>query len=236
MPAPLVVPRVPDIDFSHLRKLGVIGDLHCEVASLERVLAHFQREGVEASVCVGDLVDGAGDANRALELLEERSIVAVRGNHDRWLLRNELREVPLATDLADVSPKSRRYLASLPLTRSIRCSRGRLLLCHGIAQNDFVGVRPEDSDESVLALPEIAALLDDASFDFVLSGHTHRAMVRRVERLTLFNAGTLHREYRPVCGVLDFHARRYRVFDVRSAAIELAADWSFDEELAFLPR
>jgi predicted phosphodiesterase len=233
-PLPSVRPA-REVDLTHVGRIGVIGDVHCEVTTLRRVLAHFQSLGVEAQLCVGDLVDGPGDANLTFELLEDHGVLAVRGNHDRWLSTGELRELPLATALDDLTPRSRRFLRELPVTRSFRCSRGRLLLCHGISKNDFVGVRPEDSNHFVRELPEIVELLD-SEFDYVVSGHTHRAMVRRIDHLTLLNAGTLHRDYRPVCALLDLQAEQFSVFDVLPDDIRLAARWSLSDRLSYLPR
>ena len=42
-----------------LSRLGVIGDVHCESETLERVLDALETMNVEAVLCVGDLVDGS---------------------------------------------------------------------------------------------------------------------------------------------------------------------------------
>ncbi|MGC4092453.1 MAG: metallophosphoesterase family protein [Polyangiaceae bacterium] len=224
-----------DLDLSHVRRLGVLGDLHCEDATLERVLAFLRSAGTEANVSVGDLMDGHGDPNRALSLLEDAQVLAVRGNHDRWLLTNRHRELPLATSCAALSARSLSYLGSLPVTRSLSTARGRVLLCHGIANNDLAGVRPDESEAFVLERAEIATLLNEGKFDFVISGHTHHAMLRRIGKLLLLNAGTLHSDYRRAFALFDLGAARYQVFAVFPDAIELAADWSLHEQLAFWP-
>jgi predicted phosphodiesterase len=102
-------------------KLGVLGDVHCEDAIVAAALELFAREGVERTLAVGDLVDGLGDPMRTLDLL--RGVDAVRGNHDRWLLNNELRDMADVTAPAVVEP-CREWLASLPVTRTY--SAGRL--------------------------------------------------------------------------------------------------------------
>ncbi|HWA77644.1 MAG TPA: metallophosphoesterase family protein [Polyangiaceae bacterium] len=210
-----------------LRRVGVLGDVHCQFTRLERALAHFEQERVEAVLCVGDLIDGPGDANATLALLQRAQVSCVSGNHERWLLTDTMRDLPDATPNNALSPASVTYLRSLPKTRVIETVAGRLLLCHGLGENDFLGIRPDDRDEFVLDLPEVTSL-DAAHYAFVLNGHTHRPMVRKVRSFTVLNAGTLLPGHRSVCSVLDFHARRMAVFDVSDQGVRAAAEWSLD--------
>jgi predicted phosphodiesterase len=214
-----------------LRRVGVLGDVHCQTARLEHALAHFEQERVETVLCVGDLVDGPGDANATLTLLKRAKVLCVSGNHERWLLANTARELPDATLTNVLSSASVAYLRSLPRTRVIETVAGRLLLCHGLGENDFVGIRPDDRDEFVLELPEVK-ILEAARYAFVLNGHTHRPMIRKVRSFTVLNAGTLLPAHRSVCSVLDFHARRMALLDISTEGVRPAADWSLDAEYA----
>ena len=77
--------------------MGVIGDVHCESETLSRVLDAFDAMPVDAVLCVGDLVDGPGDADATLALLQSRGVQCVAGNHERWFLDGERRDVADAT-------------------------------------------------------------------------------------------------------------------------------------------
>ncbi len=222
-------------DLRHVRKLGVLGDVHAETELLKITLNHFAAVGVEEIVAVGDLVDGPGGVNETLALLEANSVLAVAGNHDRWLLNGELRELPEASALGDVGPRARRYLRRLPRTRELATRIGCILLCHGLFENDFVGVKPDEPESDVLALPEMKRLQALARHALVLNGHTHRPMIRRFGKLSVVNAGTLHHAYRPTCSVLDLTAERCEVFDVNTEGVSLAASWPLDAERVFLP-
>jgi predicted phosphodiesterase len=212
--------------------VGVLGDIHCQNATLVNALRHFEREGVEAVLAVGDLVDGPGDANETISLLRGAGVQAVSGNHERWVLANEMRALPDATPRWALDGASQAYLRALPKTIELETVAGRLLLCHGIGENDFVGVRPSDADDAVHGLPEIKRLLAADRYAFIVNGHTHRPMIRKVESLTLLNAGTLLPSHRSVCSVLDFESRRMTLFDVSPERITLAADWSLDSRSA----
>ena len=98
--------------------MGVIGDVHCESETLERVLDALGTMNVDAVLCVGDLVDGPGDVDLTLGMLEARGVQCVAGNHERWFLTGEQRNLEDAT--VAVNNASRAFLKTLPRMR--RCS------------------------------------------------------------------------------------------------------------------
>lgn len=211
----------------------MLGDVHCQTAALRLALQHFDAHRVEAVLAVGDLVDGPGDANETIALLQAAEVAAVSGNHERWLLANELRTLPDVTLRQQLSRASEAYLGALPRTREFSTVAGALLLCHGVGGNDFVGVRPDDPEHVARALPELAELERDGRYRFMVNGHTHRPMLRKLGSLTLLNAGTLLPHHRAVCTVLDFERRSMALFDV-GAKVVPAAEWSLDARSAWL--
>src|SRR6185369_11460804 len=101
------------------------------------------RRGVDAILCVGDIADGSGDVNRTCALLEEHRVITVAGNHDRWLLSDELRDAPGATPARSLNARSRAFLDGLPTKVKLTTTRGPLLLCHGIGDDDMAAVKPD---------------------------------------------------------------------------------------------
>ena len=69
-----------------MTRIGVVGDVHACDAALERMLDHLRGLEVDLLCCVGDIVNGPGDPDRCVELLEREHVLTVCGNHDRWLL------------------------------------------------------------------------------------------------------------------------------------------------------
>ncbi len=117
-----------------VHRLGIIGDVHCETATLERVLDTLDQMNVDAVLCVGDLVDGPGDADATLALLEARGVECVAGNHERWFLEGEQRTLVDAT--LEVSAHSREFMEGLERQRFYETPSGRALLCHGVGTDD----------------------------------------------------------------------------------------------------
>ena len=189
-----------------LSRLGVIGDVHCESETLERVLDALGTMNVEAVLCVGDLVDGPGDADATLKMLEERGVQCVAGNHERWFLDSEQRTLEDAT--LKVSNASRAFLQSLPPVRRYATPNGNAMLCHGVGDDDEAWLLPDTRGYALQDIPSLRELMLDEDVQFILGGHTHERMVRVFPGLTVVNAGTIHRKDEQTFMVVDFEAMR----------------------------
>jgi predicted phosphodiesterase len=211
-----------------LRRAGLIGDIHCELGSLQRVIEHFRTWEVDTVLAVGDIADGPGDLTATCALLQQSGALAVAGNHDRWLLAGEMRELPDATPIEAVTPEARAYLAALPKTRLLDSPRGSVMLCHGLGEDDMASVRPDDEGIALHNNHALCRLVKSGVARFVVNGHSHRPMLRTIEGLTILNAGTLHPKHRPVCSIADFDRGEVQVFDVNSRAVTSAEKWSFE--------
>ena len=197
-----------------LSRLGLLGDIHAEDERLEAAMSLFARERADAVLSVGDIVDGPGDVDRCCDLLQEHLALVVRGNHDRWILENALRNLPAAHALDDVTERTRAFLTSLPATRAVDTSAGRLLLCHGVGDDDMQRLRPDDDGYALSANYALEELVASGAWSFVVGGHTHVPMVRRFGELVFVNPGTLSRRDLPECAILDLPGARVLFYDL----------------------
>ena len=211
-----------------LRRVGLIGDVHCEVGRLKQVLEHFRLAAVDSVLAVGDICDGPGDLTEACALLAEAGAVVVAGNHDRWLLAGEMRDLPDATPVTRLTPAARDYLSALPKTRRLECPRGPVLLCHGLGEDDMASVKPDDEGTTLLANTALWQLIKSRQARFVVNGHSHRPMLRTIDGLTILNAGTLHRRYRPTCSIVDFDAGQVELYHLEHYHVAPSERWSFE--------
>jgi predicted phosphodiesterase len=189
-----------------LRRLGVIGDVHCESETLGRVLDALETMNVEAVLCVGDLVDGPGDADATLGMLEARGVECVAGNHERWFLEGEQRTLEDATQ--EINRSSRAFIESLPMLRRYTTPHGNALLCHGVGDDDEAWLLPDTRGYALQDIPSLRELMLDETVQFMLGGHTHERMVRVFPGLTVVNAGTIHPKDEQTFTVVDFEAMR----------------------------
>lgn len=215
-----------------LRRIGAIGDVHCEERLLQRALDLLAAEGADLVVCTGDIVDGQGDVAACCALLQGESVVTVRGNHDRWFLRactddafleGFVKRLPNATSPHAVPPVVRALLQTLRPTVELSTIAGPLLLCHGLGSNDMARLKPDDSGYALEANTELQQLLAEARYPLVIGGHTHVPMVRRLGALTVINPGTLKRDESPGVALVDLAAQQVTFFSLERPAPEVSA-------------
>lgn len=195
-------------------RLGIIGDVHAEDERLRVAIDALNGEGVDRILCCGDVADGHGDVDRVCSLLVAHDVTTVRGNHDRWIRDDDMRTLPNAHRMTALAPASVELLKSLPATLTIDVPGGKLLLCHGIGDNDMRRLGPDDGGYAISSNDDLLKVLFDASISIMVCGHTHTPMVRRFERgagkaaLVVVNAGTLAREDGAGFAILDVSERR----------------------------
>jgi len=208
-------------------RLGLVGGVHAEEERRRLALDVLGAERVDRILCTGDLVDGQGDVDRVCELIASRAVVTVRGEHDRWIRDDSMRNVPHAHRMTSLATRSIEVLKSLPPTITMDVPSGKLLLCHGIGTNDMREMGPMDGARSISSNDELLNILFDPTIAIMIGGHTHVAFVRRFERgagrppLMVVNPGTLARDAEPGFLVLDLAQRRVEFWriaaDLRAA-------------------
>lgn len=195
-------------------RFGLIGDVHAEDERLRVAISAFARAKVDRILCCGDLVDGHGDVDRTCNTLALHGVTTVRGNHDRWIREDEMRTLPNAHRMTALSPLTIEMLKTLPRTVLIDVPGGKLLLCHGVGDNDMCRLRDFDTGYAIASNDDLLKVLFDATISVMVCGHTHAPMVRSFERgagksaLVVVNAGTLAREDDPGFAILDVAQRR----------------------------
>ncbi|MFC1743788.1 metallophosphoesterase family protein [Candidatus Riflebacteria bacterium] len=196
--------------------IGIIGDVHAEDGFLAKAIQFFKQEKCELLLCTGDIPDGPGDVDRCCKLLKTNDVITVAGNHERWFLNNEMRSLPDATMIENASEDSKDFLRQLPKTVDIETAFGKLLLCQGMGKNDMSTIHAGDFGYGLDSNLELKELQKEGKYNFILSGHSHQKMVRKIGDLILINAGTLYRNHDGGFLILDFAkalVRFFKIFD-----------------------
>jgi putative phosphoesterase len=171
-------------------KLAFISDIHANLPALQAVLADIDTHQPDDIYCLGDLVNFAGWDNEVIDLVRSKGITTVQGNHDEGIghLRQDF-QFSWSTEeqrvfgvrsalhaMSHLTVANRAYLRNLPFSVQMEyrfpfhpC---RIILVHGspVSNNDYI--QPEAPDEVLRELLEIA------SADILLTGHTHRPFHR----------------------------------------------------------
>jgi putative phosphoesterase len=201
-------------------RIGVIGDIHTDLERLRWAVSVLREHKVERVLATGDLVDGPHDGQQVMricQLLREVEAVVVLGNHDRWLLDDQQRDLPEATFTDDIDADTRAYLQALPASVELMTPLGLLLFGHGLGANDMSALHPHDHGPALSNNTTLQGLLRRGRYQLVVSGHTHKRMVRKLDGVTFINAGALQLTREPCCLLLDFADHRASFFDYSDA-------------------
>lgn len=193
-------------------RIALISDIHGNAIALEAVLQDAQRAGVDAIVCLGDIVLGGPGPREALERIMALECPVVRGNTDETVANARPKATPLkgsktaqqsATQpvAQDAQSRSRdvaqwcraqleehhvEFLQSLPLTATVELTGGqRLLAYHGTPRSVTEPLYPTTPDDE---LKELFAGVDALVY---AGGHTHCQMVRRYKASLVVNPGAV---------------------------------------------
>jgi putative phosphoesterase len=175
-------------------RILVISDVHANWPALQAVIA---AESYDYLMVGGDLVSYGPHPREVIDFIRRRATVTVRGNHDQALAhRVDCRCAPASKPLAEatravhgrmLSPEQTAYLGALPLTVGWQVGGTRLFSVHASPREELYRytLTPDAPDEHLRE--ETAGV----AADFVLLGHTHWPMIRRVGSLVVINPGSV---------------------------------------------
>lgn len=167
-------------------KIALLADIHANLPALQAVLNDLPY--VDSIVCLGDVVGYYADPNEVCEVLRERKIATIRGNHDAYVA-GKLNPQPERAE-AYRTAWTRRVLAcehlawleSVPISLEFECGRLTLQLRHATPWDEEGYLYP-DSDR----LSEIQL----GSNQFLALGHTHWPMLRQCGEGFVLNPGSV---------------------------------------------
>jgi putative phosphoesterase len=158
-------------------KLGIISDIHCNVYGLQQALAAMAT--VDEVLCLGDSINESQFSNETIAALKARGAQLILGNHEEAFLSSASERTREAngTDRALLA-----WLGGQPLRRVLKIAGKTVLMVHSTPW--------EPRGEYVFPHSPRLERFADAEADFVLYGHTHAQVVRRVGRVLVINPGS----------------------------------------------
>jgi len=158
-------------------RIGIVSDIHCNATGLRAALDLMG--DVHELVCAGDSIFQFRFSNEVVALLREAGAHVILGNHEATFFSRDgerARNAPTNDrDLMD-------WLAGQPMTIDTRINSKRLFVVHGSPWAPY--------QEYVYPSHNGFSRFENFASDYVLLGHTHHQMTKRVGGVTLINPGS----------------------------------------------
>jgi len=187
--------------------IGIISDIHGDVDSLITVLNRFETyHHTDYIVCAGDLIGRGPQENRVVDIIREREIPTVRGNHDEWFY--------------NLSKPNTAFLKGLPVDLELSYDGVNVFMCHGKPGNNMWGLYRDHISDTLLNM-----MLGTLKADVLITGHTHVPMYIQVEQGVVINPGSLYnfkssRYTSHTYGVLSLPRKQFELYDITMQVVE----------------
>ncbi|HET6689230.1 MAG TPA: metallophosphoesterase family protein [Miltoncostaeaceae bacterium] len=176
-------------------RLALMGDVHANLPALRAVLGAIAEAGLTRGACTGDLVMRGPEPEACVAEVRRLGWPCVVGNTDRKVAHRPPRPKDhekaqrvgsRAWSTNQLSAASLAYLAGLPMVWRLTVKDWSVAIVHGSPDDPRQAVEDGTPKADVRRL--IRSLGDP---DCIVSGHTHRPSVRRVDGCLLVNPGSV---------------------------------------------
>lgn len=175
-------------------RFAVIADIHGNVDALEAVLHDIADLGIESIVNLGDHLSGPMAPKATADLLMDREMKSIRGNHDRWLLETPREEMCSVDRVAidELEPQHLEWLGGLAPTLWIS---DEVFACHGTPTSDVTYWAEQVAPDGRIvtrAPSDMRAEAGGFNASLFLCGHSH--LPRRLDLAhgcVLLNPGSI---------------------------------------------
>ena len=158
-------------------KIGVVSDVHCNQDGLLRALNILG--DVDELICLGDSIYEYRFSNEVVRLLKDRGAHTILGNHEEGFLGpHGLR----ARQPEWIDRSLLQWLADRPKRLELDIGGKKLLVVHSTPW--------EPRGAYIYPHSSLLARFAETEADFVLYGHTHHQLVRRLGRVLVINPGS----------------------------------------------
>jgi putative phosphoesterase len=187
-------------------RILLIADVHANPAALQAVA----EQPHDLCLCLGDLVDYGLEPAPCIAWMREHARLTVRGNHDHGVAQNVAVNArtgfkyltavtrPLTRERLDEGDL--RYLARLPLTRTVTIDNTRYLLVHATPRDPLDEYAPTDPEFWARRVQHVEA-------DVICVGHTHQPFVLEVGDKLVINPGSVGQprdgDPRAACAIIE---------------------------------
>ncbi len=185
-------------------RYGIFGDVHSNLEALEAVLRALDNERCDMLVCLGDIIGYGANPKECLDIIRDREILTVAGNHDLAAagkfdinIFNSAARDALLFSISKLTASDIEYLASLPIDKTLE----EFALVHSSPKNPL-------NFDYIFTVDQAKAAFEVATSHLTFIGHSHVPVIfyqdpgvtdfvydteffLRRKRKIIFNAGSV---------------------------------------------
>lgn len=177
-------------------RIAIISDIHGNLIALDAALADIKKQGVDQTICLGDIIFNGPQPKQALGRIRELGCLVVMGNTDEFFLNppaanpKDEKDVVLLElirwGLDQLTPDDLLFMKSFePRIHIPLDGENSLLAFHGSPHSNRDVILSTTPDS------ELAAMLGDDRAAAMAGGHTHVPMLRRYHDTLIINPGSI---------------------------------------------
>lgn len=200
-------------------RIGIITDIHNNLIALESVLNEIEKT-CDCIICCGDIIGiGPYPEETVKRVMQIRNLIAVRGNHERYLIDGMPNEIPNDEHMdfeemkhhkwehRQLSNSSIEFLKTLPYSRKFEIEGKKIVVTH-YAMND---------DNKYYSFKNnIEKLFSSVEADIIIYGHNHSKNICNTDKLYI-NVGSLG------CPANDRNIARYGILEITDGYVNIEA-------------
>lgn len=181
-------------------KIGILTDIHNNAVALDAVLQEFDKQNCKKIVCAGDIIGiGPYPEETVQKVMTIPNLVAVRGNHEKYLLEGMPSQYPNDEGMGyeemeyhkwehgRLTKSSIAFLSGLPYRVDFNELGKNISVMHYCMnhRNQYVNYIPHPTEINLLSL------FPEAQQDIVIYGHDHTRTICHSQNKWFINSGSL---------------------------------------------
>lgn len=204
-------------------KLGIITDIHNNLTALKAVMKKLNQMKCDKIICCGDIIGiGPCPEETVQYVMQIPNLIAVRGNHEKYLLEGMPSEYPNEENMGYeemkhhkwehslLSEKSIVFLKSLPYRTDFDLENKKISVLHYCMDHNghYINFKTNPSEN------ELKRMFQNIDSDIIIYGHNHSRNICKSDKIYI-NVGSLG------CPAQDKNIARGGIADIENVIVEI---------------
>lgn len=204
-------------------KLGIITDIHNNLTALKTVAKKLNQMKCDKIICCGDIIGiGPCPEETVQYIMQIPDLIAVRGNHEKYLLEGMPSDYPNEENMAYeemkhhkwehslLSKNSIAFLKSLTYRTDIKIEDRKISILHYCMDYDghYINFKANPSEN------ELKKMFQNIDSDIIIYGHNHSRNICKSDKIYI-NVGSLG------CPAQDKNIARGGIVDIENGIVEI---------------